>query len=167
MGTKSPFFVYLKEKKMIKKEKIEEVLDRILDKDKYFIVRIHNKGDNIKVILDGYGKFGLDDCININRKLKSEFMGELDDYNLEVTSPGLTSPFEVPEQYHKHTGEKVEVLLSDGQKITGKLLEVLPDEIVVEEKKRIRNEKNKKKTVTENKTISLDDIKKTKLIISI
>jgi hypothetical protein len=58
------------------------------------------------------------------------------------------------------------VLLNDGQKIEGKLLEVLPEEIELEEKKRVKNDKGKKKTVTENKRIKLTDIKSTKLIIS-
>jgi ribosome maturation factor RimP len=151
---------------MITDSKLKEVLERIIDKDKYFIVKIHNKGDNIKVILDGYKKFGLEDCVNINRQLKNEFKGELDDYNLEVTSPGLTEPFEVPEQYQKHVGEKVEVLLNDGQKIEGKLLNVGDNEIELEEKKRIKTEKNKKKTIRENKILQFDNIKKTKLIIS-
>ena len=162
----SPFFISQNRKRMITDKQIKVALDRILDKDKYFIVRIHNKADNIKVILDGYQKFGLEDCININKQLKNEFMEELDDYNLEVTSPGLTSAFEVPEQYKKHIGEKVEVLMEDGQKVTGKLLSFSPGEIEVEEKRRMKNEKNKKKTVTEIKNIKLDNIKRTKLIIS-
>jgi ribosome maturation factor RimP len=151
---------------MITKEQIEQALDKILDKEKYFVVNIHNKADSIKVVLDGYEKFNLDDCVDISRELKSIFGEELDDYHLEVTSPGLTAPFEVPQQYHKHVGEKVSVLLNDGQKIEGKLLEVLPEEIELEEKKRVKNDKGKKKTVTENKRIKLTDIKSTKLIIS-
>ena len=152
---------------MVTKEDIEKVLDRFLDKDKYFIVKIHNKGENIKVILDGYKNFSIDDCVRINRQLKDEFAGELDDYNVEVTSPGLTAPFEVIEQYEKYTGHKVEVLLKDGSKITGKLEEVAPDGIKIEEKKRIKTDKNKKKTIRETKAIKFEDIKSTKLIISI
>ncbi len=151
---------------MISNSEIEAALEKILDKDKYFVVRIHNKGENIKVILDGYQKFNIDDCVNISRELKSEFGSELDDYNLEVTSPGLTAPFEVKEQYEKHKGEKVEVLLKDGNKVKGKLLNVFPDQIEIEEKKRIKTDKKKTKTVTENKDIRLDNIKSTKLIIS-
>jgi hypothetical protein len=58
------------------------------------------------------------------------------------------------------------VLLKTGEKIKGKLLEVNPDDILIEEKKRIKNEKNKKKTVREEKSITFDEIKYTKLIIS-
>jgi ribosome maturation factor RimP len=162
----SPFFVSFKKGKMISNSEIKEALDRTLDKDKYFIVRIHNKGENIKVILDGYQKFNIDDCVNISRELKSELGDELSDYNLEVTSPGLTAPFEVKEQYEKHKGEKVEVLLKDGTKIKGKLLNIFPESIEIEEKKRIKTENKKKKTVVENKNIKLDSIKSTKLIIS-
>lgn len=151
---------------MVKDREIEKAVRDVLDSDNYFIVGIQNKQDTIKVIVDGYKGIDLEKCSEITRNLRSSFGEKVDDYNIEVTSPGLTSPFQVIEQYKKNIGQKVETLLKTGEKITGKLQEVNPDSILLEEKKRIKTDKNKKKTVREEKTIKFDEIKYTKLIIS-
>lgn len=151
---------------MVKNKEIENIVKDELNSDDYFIVGIQNKQDTIKVIIDGYKGIDLDKCGEITRKLRSSLGEKVDDYNIEVTSPGLTSAFQVTDQYKKNIGQKVETLLKTGEKITGKLQEVNPDNILIEEKKRIKTDKNKKKTVREEKTIKFDDIKYTKLIIS-
>lgn len=151
---------------MVKNKEIENIVKDELNSDDYFIVGIQNKQDTIKVIVDGYKGIDLDKCGEITRKLRSSLGEKVDDYNIEVTSPGLTSAFQVTDQYKKNIGQKVETLLKTGEKITGKLQEVNPDNILIEEKKRIKTDKNKKKTVREEKTIKFDDIKYTKLIIS-
>mgnify|MGYP000211547189 CR=1 FL=1 len=151
---------------MVKNRGIENIVKDVLNSDDYFIVGIQNKQDTIKVIVDGYKGIDLDKCSEITRKLRSSFGEKVDDYNIEVTSPGLTSAFQVIEQYKKNIGQKVETLLKTGEKITGKLQEVHSDSILLEEKKRIKNDKNKKRTVREEKTIKFDEIKYTKLIIS-
>lgn len=156
----------LEEIKMVKNQDIRKAVEGMLDPDNYFIVGVQNPQDTIKVIIDGFNGVDLDKCAEITRDLRSLFGEQLDEYNVEVTSPGLTSPFQVKEQYIKNKGNKVEVLLQNGEKIKGKLMDVYPDEIIVEEKKRIKNEKKKKKTVREEKTITFDEIKHTKLIIS-
>ncbi len=151
---------------MVKNKEIENIVKDELNSDDYFIVGIQNKQDTIKVIVDGYKGIDLDKCGEITKKLRSSLGEKVDDYNIEVTSPGLTSAFQVTDQYKKNIGQKVETLLKTGEKITGKLQEVNPDNILIEEKKRIKTDKNKKKTVREEKTIKFDDIKYTKLIIS-
>jgi ribosome maturation factor RimP len=151
---------------MVKSQDIRKAVEGMLDAENYFIVGVKNPQDTIKVVIDGFNGVDLDKCAEITRDLRNMFGDQLDDYNVEVTSPGLTSPFEVKEQYFKNKGNKVEVLLKTGEKIKGKLLEVNPDDILIEEKKRIKNEKNKKKTVREEKSITFDEIKYTKLIIS-
>jgi ribosome maturation factor RimP len=105
--------------------------------------------------------------VNVNRGLRNLFAGELDEYELEVTSPGLSEPLKVYQQYEKNVGKKVEVLLKqDRKKISGKLLDVDDRGIKLEEKKRIKTEKNKKKTVREEYSIDFDDIEYTKPVIS-
>jgi len=151
---------------MVKNDDIKKAVEGMLDPDNYFIVGVQNPQDTIKVIIDGFKGVDLDKCAEITRDLRSLFGEELDEYNVEVTSPGLTLPFQVKEQYIKNKGNKVEVLLQNGEKIKGKLLEVNPEDILVEEKKRIKNEKKKKRTVREEKKINFKEIKHTKLIIS-
>ena len=49
---------------------------------------------------------------------------EVEDYELEVGSAGLTAPFKVLQQYLKNVGNEVEVLTADGRKFTGILQQV-------------------------------------------
>jgi len=151
---------------MVKDQEIKEVVEPLLDPEDYFIVGIQNNQDNIKVIVDGYKGVNLDKCSEITREIRNVFGERVDDYNIEVTSPGLTQPFQVNQQYVKNIGNKIDILLHTGEKIKGKLLEVHENGILIEEKKRIKTDKNKKKTMREEKNIIFDDIKHTKLILS-
>lgn len=142
-------------------------LENLPEAKNFFIVDIQNKKGKIIVSIDSYKGIKLDECVNVNRGLRNLFAGELDEYELEVTSPGLSEPLKVYQQYEKNVGKKVEVLLKqDRKKISGKLLDVDDRGIKLEEKKRIKTEKNKKKTVREEYSIDFDDIEYTKPVIS-
>mgnify|MGYP006289022087 CR=1 FL=1 len=143
---------------MVKDQEIKEVVEPLLNPEEYFIVGIQNNQDNIKVIVDGYKGINLDKCSEITREIRNVLGERVDDCNIEVTSPGLTQPFHVKQQYVKNIGNKIDILLHTGEKIRGKLLEVHDDGILIEEKKRIKTEKKKKKTMREEKTIKFDDI---------
>ena len=77
------------------------------------------------------------------------------------TSPGINNSFSVHEQYIKNTGKQVEVVLKDGIKMQGKLVNVTSDNIALEVSGNI-----KKNEEQNTKTISFSDILKTKCIIS-
>lgn len=151
---------------MVEVIEIEKALEEILDKNKYFVVEVVIKNDKIKIVVDGYENFRLDDCVAITRQLKSAFAGALDNYNVEVTSPGLTTPFKVKEQYEKNIGKEVEVVLIDGNKIKGVLKKYSPEELLIAQKETIQEKGKKRKTVTKEKPIDTKDIKKTKLVIT-
>ena len=152
---------------MIEEKDIRKIVESNLDPKEYFVIEIQNKADKIKVIMDGYQRsVDLDHCAAVTRELREGLGEKADNYDIEVSSPGLSEPFRVKEQYQKNIGEKIEILLNSGEKLTGKLLEVNPDDIQVEEKKRIKTEKKKKKTVREQHSLRYDEIKYTKLIIS-
>jgi ribosome maturation factor RimP len=82
------------------------------------------------------------------------------DFSLEVSSPGLDEPLKSFRQYKKNAGRPVEVLLNDGAKVEGKMLEVNEQEIVVEETKG----KNKKKEILLHH-LPFESIKSTKIQI--
>ena len=121
-------------------------------------------GNNIKIFLDGESGISIEKCVAYNRALykKIEETGLFPngDFSLEVSSPGLDEPLKLLRQYKKNVGRKVEVLMKDGMKKEGKLLEVLNSEIVLEEEKG----KNKKKEVVRHQ-IAFDTIKSTKIQI--
>jgi ribosome maturation factor RimP len=139
--------------------------DILVDDPVHFLVEIRIKPtNNVKVFLDGDHGITIEKCISINRalykKLEEAAIFPGDDFSLEVSSSGLDEPLKMFRQYKKNTGRLVEVLLKDGRKVEGKMIEVLESEIVVEETKG----KNKKKEVIEHR-FPFEEIKTTKIQI--
>jgi ribosome maturation factor RimP len=129
----------------------------------YFLVDIRIKPtNNIRVYIDGDQGISIEKCVQYNRALykKLEESGLFPDgnFSLEVSSPGLDEPLKLHRQYKKNVGRQVELVLQDGSKIEGRLLEVSEDGIIVEEIKG----KNKKKEVI-NHTFLFENIKTTKI----
>jgi ribosome maturation factor RimP len=141
------------------------VVGLLADQPQYFLVDLKIKPtNNIKLFLDGDQGITIEKCISINRALYKHLeesgLFPNDDFSLEVSSPGLDEPLKLLRQYQKNKGRLVEILLKDGRKIEGKLLEVNETDLVVEETKG----KNKKKEILQHQFL-LNDIKSTKLQI--
>ncbi len=141
------------------------VVGLLADQPQYFLVDLKIKPtNNIKLFLDGDQGITIEKCISINRALYKQLeesgLFPNDDFSLEVSSPGLDEPLKLHRQYMKNKGRLVEILLKDGRKIEGKLLEVNEADLVVEETRG----KNKKKEVLQHQFL-LNDIKSTKLQI--
>jgi ribosome maturation factor RimP len=129
----------------------------------YFLVEVRIKPtNNVKVFLDGDQGISIEKCVQVNRALYKQleesgfFPG--DDFSLEVSSPGLDEPLKSLRQYKKNIGRLIEILLQDGTKKEGRLMEVSEDGIVMEETKG----KNKKKEVISH-ALLFDNIKTTKI----
>lgn len=141
------------------------VVGLLADQPQYFLVDLKIKPtNNIKLFLDGDQGITIEKCISINRALYKQLeesgLFPNDDFSLEVSSPGLDEPLKLYRQYLKNKGRLVEILLKDGRKIEGKLLEVNESDLVIEETKG----KNKKKEILQHLFL-LNDIKSTKLQI--
>ena len=143
---------------------IEQMVRNLLDQDPaYFLVEIKIKPtNNVKVFLDGDQGITIEKCIAINRalyrKMEETALYPNGDFSLEVSSPGLDEPLKLFRQYKKNIGRPVEVILKDGIKVTGKMIDVLESAIVVEETRG----KNKKKEVLQH-NFQFDNIKSTKI----
>jgi ribosome maturation factor RimP len=129
----------------------------------YFLVDVRVKPtNNIRVYIDGDQGIPIEKCVQINRglykKLEESGLFPTGDFSLEVSSPGLDEPLKLHRQYKKNVGRLLEVLLQDGSKTEGRLLDVSEDGIIVEETRG----KNKKKEVI-NHTFLFDNIKTTKI----
>ena len=129
----------------------------------YFLVDVKiSPGNNIKVFVDGDSGISIEKCVQYNRALYKQieetalFPGG--DFSLELSSPGLDEPLKLLRQYKKNIGRLVELVLQDGSKKEGRLMEVSEDGIIVEETKG----KNKKKEVI-NHTFLFTNIKTTKI----
>jgi ribosome maturation factor RimP len=149
---------------------IEKMIGAILADDQgYFLVEVKIKPtNNVKVFLDGDTGISIEKCIVYNRalyrQLEESAMFADNDFSLEVSSPGLDEPLKLFRQYRKNIGRPVEVLLKDGVKVEGKLLEVEDSTIIVEETKgksiHGRHVSEKKKEVILH-TLLFDQIKST------
>src|SRR5882757_9324706 len=143
---------------------VESMVQALLaDQPDYFLVDIRIKPtNNVKVFIDGDQGISIEKCVRYNRalykKLEEAALFPTGDFSLEVSSPGLDEPLKLLRQYRKNIGRQVELVLQDGSKKEGKLIEVSEDGIIVEETRG----KNKKKEVI-NHTFLFDNIKTTKI----
>ena len=152
---------------MISKDSIYQVIEQFLAASEYYIVDVKVAPDNrISVEIDSFDGVSLEYCIEVHRHIESQFDREVEDYELEVSSAGLTEPFKVIKQYEKNIGNEVETLTKAGKKITGVLVEVHENEFVLQTERTEKPEGAKRKmTVVENLTFAYEDIKSTKYII--
>ena len=96
---------------MIDPYKIEAHLREILAEAGCFLVDIRvDKSNKILVHVDRDAGVSIDDCVLISRNLEARLDRDMEDFALEVSSPGLDSPFRVIEQYYKNKGKKVRVV---------------------------------------------------------
>jgi len=110
---------------MIEKNKIEEVTRDLIKGSDIFLVSVKVSGSNkIFVNVDKKSGITIDECAELHRRIEQHFNRDEEDYELQVSSPGLDSPFIVIEQYIKNEGKRVEVLNNDGKKYTGLLKNV-------------------------------------------
>ena len=129
----------------------------------HFLVDVRIKPtNNVKVFVDADEGISLADLIEYNRSLYKQLEGSglfpNDDFSLEVSSPGLDEPLKMHRQYKKNIGRFVDIMLTDGTKKEGKLLEATEDGIVIE----TEQGKGKKKEV-KSESILFDTIKSTKI----
>lgn len=153
-------------------ERINDLLDQLFATEAFsdcFLVEIKHSGKKLEVFIDSDGTMDFEKCRAISRHIEQDYldveqpMGE--SYTLEVSSPGVGRPLKFYRQYPKNVGRTLEVTLDDGEKYTGKLLRVNPNDITLEAKVR-RQEGKRKKTVVEETEIAFDAIKKSIVKIS-
>ena len=110
---------------MIDKNLLKQtVLDAIEGTDVFLVDVTVNPANEIVVEIDSLDRIDIDTCAAITRKIEAAFDRDVEDYQLEVGSAGLTSPFKVKEQYVKNLGNEVEVLTRGGRKLKGVLQSV-------------------------------------------
>ena len=145
---------------------LEQLTEQVIDPETGdFLVELKlQPGNNIKVFVDGDKGVAIDKLVHYNRVLykKIEENGLFPDgnFSLEVSSPGLDEPLKMHRQYVKNIGRDVEVILKDGIKREGKLMNATENEITLEEEK---GKGKKKETVIHS--IPVIDIKSTKIQI--
>lgn len=149
---------------MIDKNLVVEAVNNFLLESPLFLVDVKVTPDNIvTVTVDSPEGVDIDQCVVLTRQIEEHFDRDVEDYELEVGSAGLTAPFTVAAQYNMNVGNDVEVLTADGRKLHGTLQEVNADctQIVVTIPTKVKNEGEKRPHI-ENipQTIDVANIKK-------
>ncbi len=139
---------------MITAESITELIAQHLEGSDIFLVEVAVRpGNAIRVHVDKPEGISIDECVKISRFLNERLDRDVEDYSLEVSSPGLSGTFKVKQQYEKNLGRNIEVLYSDGIKVKGKLESVSDNGITL-------------KVNGDDEEIRFDEIKTAKAIIS-
>lgn len=137
------------------------------DKSDYLVDIVVAAGNVITVEIDNDNGVNIDDCVKLSRHIESKLDREAEDFELTVTSAGLTSPFKTLRQYKKYEGKEVEVLTKKGEKLKGTLKSSTENDFTIEISKMVKPEGAKRKTeVKEELTYKYDEVKHTKYLIS-
>lgn len=152
---------------MIDKDKIAQwVEEKLASSDNYLVDVVIKPGNLIIIEIDNDEAVCIDDCAELSRYVEEHLDRDAEDFELEVGSAGITSPFKILRQYVKNIGNEVEMVLKNGTKLTGVLKSADASGVVVTVEKQVKPEGSKRKiTVAEDQSYTFDEIKYTKYLI--
>lgn len=110
---------------MINKEQIRKQVEGHLNGTGVFLVDVKfSSTGRLTILIDRHEGVTIDDCVSLSRWINQLLGEEAENYELNVSSPGLDMPFTVLEQYKKNEGRLVEVQDLNGKKLKGILTDV-------------------------------------------
>ena len=153
---------------MITADTIRQLAEAHLEGSPGFLVDVRvGEANQIRILLDHDESTSIEDCMALHRYLESELDRNVEDFSLDVSSPGLDQPLQMHRQYMKNIGRSVQVKPVDGAKVEGELVAV--DEagitLKIREKRRIEGRKAKE-WVEEEQVWPFEQIQSTKVVIS-
>jgi len=150
---------------MITKEKIQILVEEVMSSDMFIVDITVGTGNSILVSIDSDAGISVGECVQISRHIESSLDREVEDFSLEVSSPGLSLPLKVFRQYLKNIGREVEVVTKSGEKQKGILKSATIDGFELEFLAKGRVD-GKKVEETKMLTYSFDQMKTVKIVIS-
>jgi ribosome maturation factor RimP len=153
---------------MITASQLVKLIEGKLKEDNAFLVDLTvGAGNKIHVLIDTMSGVSIEYCIQISRLIEHSFDREVEDFSLEVSSPGLGQVFKVYQQYEKNLGKQVEVLLPDGKKLKGVLESLSPDGFALKTETMVKVEGKKKKELQLTQHLfKFEEVKSVKDIIT-
>jgi ribosome maturation factor RimP len=149
---------------MAEKQKILGLVEEFIKGTGLFLVAVKVSSSNrISVLADKKEGITIDECAAIHRHIEKSLDRDKEDFELQVSSPGLDLPFGVIEQYFKNEGKKVEVVDNEGSKYAGKLKNVTKGGFELETEFKVNGKTKELKDISFN----LDQIKSTRVILAI
>lgn len=118
-GTRVPYFIIVHQN-MIDKVKLGNLLKEFIDGTGLFLVAVKiSSAGKITILADSMEGITIDECVSISRFIEKNLNRDKENYELQVSSPGLSMPFVVKEQYLKNKGKKVEITDAEGKIFCG------------------------------------------------
>jgi ribosome maturation factor RimP len=153
---------------MITREQIENIISPKIEEDGLFLVDIAVSPSNqISVFIDGDKGVTIDQCIAMSKHIEQSLNRDDEDFELDVSSAGLDLPLKVLRQFTKNKGRTVNVVLKNGQKLTGIMVNANDEGIELETEKSVVLEgKKRKQLITETVALKFSEIKSTKIVVS-
>lgn len=143
------------------KEIIAQEVNRYFENTSLFLVEVKVLSNGkIEIFADGISNITIDECVQLSKHIY-QFLEENnlmnDNISLDVSSPGMEEPLKVPQQFQKQIGKQVEVVLKNGLKIIGELLNTTETEVRIKEIIIIKKKEN-----IEEHTFTFEEIKSVK-----
>ena len=149
---------------MIEKNKIEKLVAEFINGTGLFLVAVKVSSSNrIMVLVDTMNGITIDECVTLHHQLEKSLDHNIEDFELQVSSPGLDTPFGVIEQYYKNEGEKVEVTDVEGGRVAGKLRNVTSGGFELETEVKVKGKTREIKEISYN----FDQVKSTRVVLTI
>jgi ribosome maturation factor RimP len=162
-GPKSPILLSVF-KRMIEKQKIEQLVEEFIKGTELFLVSVKvSSANKITVFADKKNGITIDECASVHRHIDSSLDRDTEDFELQVSSPGLDLPFLVIDQYYKNEGRKVEVIDNEGSKYAGKLKNVTSGGFELETELKVKGKTKELKDISFN----FEQVKTTRVILTI
>ncbi len=152
---------------MIDKQVIIKLAEEQLSSSDNYLVDVEIQPGNLIIVeIDNDEAVCIDDCVELSRYIEDHLDRDKEDFELEVGSVGITSPFKILRQYQKNVGNEVEMLLNSGIKLSGVLKSADENGVVLTVTKQVKPEGAKRKvTVEEDQAYTFNEIKSTKYLI--
>ncbi|NNC94302.1 MAG: ribosome assembly cofactor RimP [Chitinophagales bacterium] len=146
---------------MLEEKIVDWVSPKLIEEELYLVEVKCLPSNKIQLFIDGDNNVTIDHCARVSRFLEKyldEAEGVPSNYNLEVSSPGMTRPLRIPRQYQKRIGRELEVITKDGKSVYGRLVKVEKEFITIE---KLSRSKGAKKTEAQGMIeLEYNDIKK-------
>ena len=154
---------------MIRKEQIIELSEAFLKDSENYLIDVNvRSGNRISIYIENDEHVSIKDCILLSKHIESQLDREKQDFELEVSSPGIESPFRNERQYLKYIGKEIEILMLNGEKFLGELLGIDSMNIHFLPSKKKQGKKSDQLTNTkEPKLVLISEVKETRLVITI
>lgn len=151
---------------MIDKKALTDFIESRLENTDLFLVDVEvSPANEIKVEVDSMTGVDIDKCVELSREIEQQFDRDVEDYELEVGSVGITAPFKVRRQYEKNIGRDVEVIAGDGKKYKGTLLSAGEGSFTVAVEEKVKPEGAKRPVIRRvERSFNYSDVKQTKYL---